>query len=461
MSGQSAGSAACLIYPSRDAEIAELFAAVVPMAAAGITSNGFGFDVDPLVNIPIWQFYSFQDNPWHIERVIEALQERSAHFRFTELIGIPHSNEYKSAFAAKELFEWLLQQQKPILYAFREISSSSLSQGDSKDVSLYLYVRHGENSNFRVEEQFPSEWNVKNIEVTNGTFVLESNGRIIWTGNNISEKAALSYTLEALETPSSDCALECVYSNETDFKDTLRSDLLFIPPKPLPFSEHRIVGMDERKSIAGQYGEDWAIVGTGKGISSNQDQFTFLYRKIEGDFRMVIHNARIEYNWKRFDNLNSSLHPWAKLGIMARQDITPDSAHAYALINFQNRALLLQSRGKKGDASSMDSLSNVKHASVNEHNKNIGLKRKGNAFTCFYPDSSGNDVDIDSIVIEMNDPIYVGVAATASGTSKNIDPMYSFPFIEPEENKAILGRFSDVHLTPIKEPSPISPWTFY
>ncbi len=46
------------------------------------------------------------------------------------------------------------------------------------------------------------------------------------------------------------------------------------------------------------------------------------------------------------------------------------------------------------------------------------------------------------MTIPMNDPIYVGVAATASGTSKNLDVV----FIEPELNKAILGRFSDVQL---------------
>ena len=129
---------------------------------------------------------------------------------------------------------------------------------------------------------------------------------------------------------------------------------------------------------------------------------------------------------------------------MARQNLEGISTQAFAMIRMEDEALLLQSRETEDATTTGELLENFNYAPREEHNGSIGLKRDGDIFTCFYVGSSGQDVDLDSVTIEMIDPIYVGVAATAS-----------------QRHRTSLGHFSDVEFSHADLQSSVTSWMLY
>ena len=345
------------------------------------------------------------------------------------------------AFDIPELFEWLLQQQKPVLFGERRTSKWKLVQGETFEVALTLHVRNGETSDYTVEELYPSSWAVSDIQVSHGSFSNSPRGRIVWSGENLSQNATLIYTLTSAEDTDGPSAIAGTYSNGIDVTETLRSGLLLVPNELHPFTSQQSIGADEVPGLAGRYSDGWGVIGSGAGIRGSDDAFHYLYRTIAGDFRLSISNAQMESNWKDDSTTKQS---WAKLGLMARQNLEGGSAHAFAMTQWEDHALLLQARETESTSMTRDTLRGINHALWEEHNGSIGLKRDGDMFTGFYVDAAGQDVDVDSVTIEMIDPIYVGVAATAS-----------------QRSRTFLGLFSDVEFTHGGQQSPITSWMLH
>ena len=443
-SGQSGGGAATMAMSNLRPE---LFAAVAPMAQNGNT-DFITTDPDRVVNIPMWFFYGEIDAPqppWRIETSVNAHRRRGAEVKSTLYPGADHGAVSGLAYATPELYEWFLQHRKPSLIAVRDVSEWRIAQGESFDVALHIHVRDGETSEFRLEERFPSLWDVSDIRASHGTFTVDIDNTIGWSGTNLSESATLNYTLNAAEPPVDRSALICDFSNGSNFDDTLRSDLLFVPNDLRPFTDQLSIGAGERTGLAGRYGGEWGVVGAGPGVRRTIDGFHYLYRHVNGDFRLRLEGARVEFNWK---DPTTSVNGWAKFGIMARQNLETGAAHAFAMIRLEDQPLLLQSRQTEGAITTRDTVQNVNLASLDQHNGSMGLKRNGDVFTCFYVNPSGEDVEVDSVTIGMADPVFVGIAATGSEPGPLFD-------------STIFGQFSNVEFIHEGQPTAISSWMIY
>lgn len=140
------------------------------------------------------------------------------------------------------------------------------------------------------------------------------------------------------------------------------------------------------------------IKAGGKHIWGESDQFHFFYTRIKGDFDISV----------KVNSLTVS-DPWAKGGIMVRENLTSTSKHAMvyrpAIAAFGIRFLFRRTDG----ADVIDSTSNYYDAAYW-----IRMKRKGNNFSAYRSSNSDSWAPIDSRTIPMTDSVYVGLALTAN-----------------------------------------------
>lgn len=89
-------------YPDR-------WAAIVPICGGGKPA-----DAEKIKDIPCWCFHGADDPTVPAARsreMVEALKKAGGHPKYDEYPGVQH-NSWDRAYATRELYEWLLQQQK-------------------------------------------------------------------------------------------------------------------------------------------------------------------------------------------------------------------------------------------------------------------------------------------------------------------------------------------------------------
>lgn len=168
----------------------------------------------------------------------------------------------------------------------------------------------------------------------------------------------------------------------------------------------------------GRKENDWVVVGSGWDMWKSSSAFHFLYLKTEGDFRMSIEKVYIEGYGD-----NPSYHTWAKVGVLACQDLTPGAAHAYGLIRGGNQGdnatfQGLEMQWREQPDGSCDE--NDACISWEKHNATIILVRKGDVFYTYWVDQTGKENLFEKHTIKMTGSIYVGVAVVS-----HIDGAYS------------------------------------
>jgi hypothetical protein len=85
-------------------------------------------------------------------------------------------------------------------------------------------------------------------------------------------------------------------------------------------------------------GSTISMQGAGADIWGRSDQFRFAYRTLSGDGEIVARVSSVE-----------PVDPWTKAGVMIRQSISPQSAHALMLVS-AGRGLAFQRRRATGGA---------------------------------------------------------------------------------------------------------------
>lgn len=139
--------------------------------------------------------------------------------------------------------------------------------------------------------------------------------------------------------------------------------------------------------------DNWIIYGGGNDIWSESDQFRYTYTTINGDFSCTVNVSDLQSN-----------HSYAKAGIMARNNLDDNSAHA--LINvFPYGNTEFSFRLKNGEL-----MSHFPGNSVEFPNVKLKLERKENNFTgsIFL-----NDVweDLGTITLDgIGDEMFIGLA---------------------------------------------------
>jgi uncharacterized repeat protein (TIGR03806 family) len=141
------------------------------------------------------------------------------------------------------------------------------------------------------------------------------------------------------------------------------------------------------------------LIASGDDIWENADGFHFAYTPLTGDGQIVAHATSMQFT-----------DPWAKAGVMFRENFSPGSKHAMIVVtaggfsSFQWRAVENNSSGNTdGPACQIPYW--------------VKLVRSGDTFTGFVSGDGENWQRVDSVTIPMNKTIYVGLALTAHNNS--------------------------------------------
>ncbi len=164
----------------------------------------------------------------------------------------------------------------------------------------------------------------------------------------------------------------------------------------LPFNwNHQDIGpvgmVGDASFLNGQYN----IIASGTDIWDRVDGFQFAYTPVEGDAQIIARVISMQFT-----------DPWAKAGVMFREDLSPGSRHSLMSIT-------------AGGFSSYQRRLNPGETSHNTDGPMtttpfwVKLVRQGNTFSGFISPDGTNWKHIDSIMVPMGKKVYVGLAVSA------------------------------------------------
>jgi len=157
-------------------------------------------------------------------------------------------------------------------------------------------------------------------------------------------------------------------------------------------------------------GSDYDVDAAGRDIWDVADSFYYAYEPVlvTGDFEAIV---RVDSLTWLVDPLN--VNGWAKAGIMARANLTDDSAHAFACRS-GHYGVCLQARQVEGRFSISKSFPS---GDVFGSPIWIKLARKGNVFAAWYAqDISGSPgpwQDPNVVAVAMPDSVFLGLATSS------------------------------------------------
>lgn len=154
------------------------------------------------------------------------------------------------------------------------------------------------------------------------------------------------------------------------------------------------IGAVAASGWADSSGNDISLGGSGADIWAYSDEFRFAYRTLTGDGSIVARVNSIDY-----------YHSWSKGGVMMRDSLSPNSAHAFMLASAGN-GLAFQRRPAAGGASSHTGAGGGPGYYVK-------LARSGNRFDAYASADGSNWTHVGGESIAMGSTIYVGVAVTS------------------------------------------------
>ncbi len=272
-------------------------------------------------------------------------------------------------------------------------TTSFYKAGDSLAVTLTLTNISDRPLSVDISESIPEGWIVSNI--SNGGQVNDS--AIQWSAFSVPPgKFDLHYQLAVPNRP--DPLL--VFGGTVG---TLRTEgdqfLSYLADGIGIFDGHVDLGVVAAAGGA-QFDSDWneyEVLGSGQGLRNLADEFHFLYKEVHGPFSI---RGTID-----LDPLESR-NEWAKAGLMIRDDLTADSAHASIMIrgDYQHDP---QWRPVQYGMTFQDALSA----------DNVGefeIEKIGDTIRLYYISAkTGERICSRSLIIPMADPVYVGLAVSS------------------------------------------------
>jgi len=154
--------------------------------------------------------------------------------------------------------------------------------------------------------------------------------------------------------------------------------------------------------------------GIGNDIEATLDEFRYVYKSLTGDGSMIA----------RVDDLDGSPNGWAKAGVMIRQSITPGSQHGMTILT-----------GGDGGGAAFQRRIALGGTSTSNHDLPEGpfappywvkIDRVGNAFSSFLsPDGETWIHAGDTLTIEMDDAVLIGLALTSHNVNQATSAQFS------------------------------------
>ena len=166
-----------------------------------------------------------------------------------------------------------------------------------------------------------------------------------------------------------------------------------------PGWEHRDIGNVGQAGDAGYLNGQFNLIASGGDIWDTNDGFHYTYTSLTGDGQIVARVASMEFT-----------DPWAKAGVMFREELAPGSKHA-----------LMAVIGAGGTA--FQWRPEADHASRNTDGPTVDLpfwvklSRAGDNFAGYVSSDGHNWQRVDTMTIPMPKTIYVGLALCAHNNS--------------------------------------------
>jgi len=156
------------------------------------------------------------------------------------------------------------------------------------------------------------------------------------------------------------------------------------------------IGAPGQAGSAGYTNGTWSVSGSGADIWGTSDHFNFASEGFGGDGAIIALVAS-----------ESSTDPWAKAGIMFRDDLTPSAMHA-AVVATSGNGVSFQWRSATGGQCTYTAASGVVPPVW------VRLTRSANVFSAYYSRDSVNWTQVGSDqAVNLNSTARAGLAVTA------------------------------------------------
>ena len=170
------------------------------------------------------------------------------------------------------------------------------------------------------------------------------------------------------------------------------------PSLPSPWQSQDIgaVGPAGRASANGAV---FSLSGGGADVWGNTDAFHFTWQRVSGDVDVIARVVSVEY-----------VHAWVKAGVMVRERLTADSAHAFMLVS-PAKGRPFQRRLANGGLSTST-------ASVGVAPAWVKLERRGNVISAFVSDDGVAWTLLASETFAMATEAHVGLAVSSHDATR-------------------------------------------
>lgn len=286
---------------------------------------------------------------------------------------------------------------------------NSLFVKDGSEFDVNLEVLASSEEDVTVTETLPDGWTA--TDVSNGGTV--DGNTVTWDITAAEGSTELSYHVTVEGSGS--------INGDVDGYDTAQNvSIAYIAPGVREFDGGQIdigpVGAAGESSYDEEF-EAYVVRGSGADIWGGADQFHYLFKEVSGPFEMEA--FVFAYN-------DTSTNEWSKVGIMARENLSPGSPNFFPLVRGSDGQFRVQERFTQGGASTGSGL-----VGTDVQMGEMRMVRRGDTFQGYYRDlNTGEWVLNRTDTIPMEDPIYVGMAVTSHN-----NPNHS------------VGEFEEVQLT--------------
>lgn len=163
---------------------------------------------------------------------------------------------------------------------------------------------------------------------------------------------------------------------------------------------HVDIGNVGVKGDASFVGDKFNVVASGSDIWENADSFHFASTMLDGDGQIVAHVASMQYT-----------DPWAKAGVMFREDDSAGSKYVFMALTAQNGSVYQWRPAANLGSHNTDGESSIIP-------KWVRLTRAGDFFTGEISVDGVNWERVDHIAVPMNQKIFVGLAVCAHNNTE-------------------------------------------
>ncbi len=302
-----------------------------------------------------------------------------------------------------------------IILGRRSFSQILLNAGGSINVSVTLTNTKDESISTTVTENLPPQWTAENIS-NDGTF---SNGTITWDVTvDPAGTLELTYTAVSSESSSGESPefSGVTSSNLGDIKIEGESKV-FVSESVGIFEGHADIGEVDVEGSATFSDGIYEVLGGGADIWGTADEFHFAYTEMSRSFSIQAQILTLPFE---------SGSNWVKSALMVRNDLSPESIHYDTLVRTD---LQVDSQWRLQPGEDSQSTSS-RLLPLEAQDGRLRIVRVGDLFQTWYFNIQDSEWQLyDSRTIEMEAPVFVGLAVTSH-----------------EEGSLSIGEFSNVEI---------------